>query len=333
MNIVVGEEVKEKKLTLSLKEVPWDEAMNTILEGNNLRKLKHGENTILVTTSENFKKILDDENKAKLDTIKLEQEELKAEEQRQKVGKVLWINRQFQIKNVDVKLVEDLILSTIEKEKKIASERGINRAGQSETTITIATRRQGGDVSIISIPHTNTLIARGTERDLDYIEDLIKSIDQPVSQVMIEARIIEADANYTRDIGLRWGGGAALGNTLCPFAGTVRGGEAGVQGSNYAVNLPLATTSQAFGGLGFAFASTNLNIDVRIQAMEQQGRGKTISSPKILTLDKKKASIEHTQEIPITIKDALGLVTTEWKNAGLRLFVTPYIIARKKFRI
>ncbi len=119
VNIVVGDEVKEKKLTLSLKEVPWDEALNTILEGNNLRKLKRGEKTILVTTSENFKKILDDENKAKLDAIKLEQEELKAEEQRQKVGKVLWMTRQFQIKNVDVKLVEDIIMGYIEKEKKI----------------------------------------------------------------------------------------------------------------------------------------------------------------------------------------------------------------------
>ena len=60
VNIVVGDEVKEKKLTLSLKEVPWDEALNTILVGNNLRKVKRGEKTFLVTTSENFKKILDD---------------------------------------------------------------------------------------------------------------------------------------------------------------------------------------------------------------------------------------------------------------------------------
>ena len=118
VNIIVGDEVKEKKLTLSLKEVPWDEALNTILEGNNLRKLQRGEKTFLITTSENFKKILDDENKSKLDAIKLEQEELKAEEQRQKVGKVLWITRQFQIKNVDVKLVEDVIMGYLEQRKK-----------------------------------------------------------------------------------------------------------------------------------------------------------------------------------------------------------------------
>ncbi len=71
VNIVIGDEVKDKKVTLSLKEVPWDEAMNSILEGSNLRKLKRGEKTFLITTSENFKKILDDENKNKLDAIKM----------------------------------------------------------------------------------------------------------------------------------------------------------------------------------------------------------------------------------------------------------------------
>ncbi len=80
-------------------------------------------------------------------------------------------------------------------------------------------------MNIISVPHTNTLIAKGTERDLDYIEELIKTIDQPISQVMIEARIVEANANFTRDMGIRWGGAAAFGDTHAPFAGTVRGGE------------------------------------------------------------------------------------------------------------
>ena len=109
-------------------------------------------------------------------------------------------------------------------------------------------------MNIISVPHTNTLIAKGTERDLDYIEELIKSIDQPISQVMIEARIVEADANFTRDIGIRWGGAAAFGNTHAPFAGTVRGGVPELPGLPRIIMpsiCPLATTSTAFGGLGF----------------------------------------------------------------------------------
>jgi len=330
VNIVVGDEVKEKKLTLSLKEVPWDEAMNTILEGNNLRKLKRGEKTILVTTSENYKKILDDENKMNLDAIKLEQEELKAEEQRQKVGKVLWNTREFQIKNVDVKVVEDLIQGSIEKEKKIS----VDKQPGSDKVTTETTRTLGTNVNIISVPHTNTLIAKGTERDLDYIEELVKSIDQPISQVMIEARIVEADANFTRDMGIRWGGSSSFANASGPFAGTIRGGDAGGgTGSNYAVNLPLNALSSAFGGLGFSFASANLNIDVRIQAMEQQGRGKTISSPKILTLDNKEAIIRQGQKVPVTTRDQNNDFTTNYIDAALVLKVTPHISSTKKMRI
>jgi type IV pilus assembly protein PilQ len=333
VNIVVGDEVKEKKLTLSLKEVPWDEAMNTILEGNNLRKLKRGEKTILVTTSENFKKILDDENKAKLDAIKLEQEELKAEEQRQKVGRVLWGTRQFQIKNVDVKLVEDVIMGYIETEKKIGRD-DVIRGGDKK--ISSDTRISAGNVNIISVAHTNTMIAKGTERDLDYIEELVKTVDQPIAQVMIEARIVEASANFTRDMGIRWGGGASFADAHAPFAGTVRGGSAGASGTtdnNYAVNLPLAATSTAFGGLGFSFASTNLNIDVRIQAMEQQGRGKTISSPKVLTLDNKEAVIKQGQRVPVTTRTENNTFSTTYIDAALVLKVTPHISSSRKMRI
>lgn len=336
VNIVVGDEVKEKKLTLSLKEVPWDEALSTILEGNNLKQLKRGEKTILVTTSENFKKMSDDANKAKLDAIKLEQEELKAEEQRQKVGKVLWITRQYQIKNVDVKLVEDLIQGSIGKEKKISTDKepgGDRIVTQTETTRT----SPGANVNIISVSHTNTLIAKGTERDLDYVEELIKTIDQPISQVMIEARIVEASANFTRDMGIRWGGAAALADTHAPFAGSVRGGDAGATianpTNNYAVNLPLASTSTAFGGLGFSFAAANFNIDVRIQAMEQQGFGKTISSPKVLTLDNKKATIRQGQLIPVTTRDQNNSFSTSYKIAALELNVTPHISSTNKIRI
>jgi type IV pilus assembly protein PilQ len=331
-NIVIGEEVKDKKVTLSLKEVNWEEAFDSILEGNYLEKVIHGENTYLVTTKENFKKIMDDKNKSKLDEIKIVQEELKAEEQRQKVGKITWEKRQFQIKNVDVKLVEDIIQGSIEKEKKIASNK---EPGSQQTTVTETYKVSGANIHIMSIPHTNTLIARGTERELDYIEDLIKTIDQPVSQVMIEARIVEASANFTRDLGIRWGGASSFADTTAPFAGTIRGGDAGTgsTGSNYAVNLPLQATSTAFGGLGFAFASSNFNIDVRIQAMEQQGRGKTISSPKVLTLDGKEAIIKQGQSIPVTTRDQNNSFSTVYRDAALVLKVTPHISSSKKMRI
>lgn len=332
VNIVVGDDVKEKKITLSLKEVPWDEALDSILDSNNLKRIKRGEKTFLVTTSENYKKIQDDENKRQVEAIKREQEELKNEELRQKVGKVLWSTRQFQIKYVDVKVVEDLIQGSLEKEKKIASDK---QPGSERVTLTETTKILGSHVNIISVPHTNVLIAKGAERDLNYIEDLIKTIDQPIPQVMIEARIVEADANFTRDLGIRWGGAYAFANSSAPYAGTIRGGDAGQPGSNsnYAVNLPFTGTSAAFGGLGFAFASTNLNIDARIQAMEQDGRGKTISSPKVLTVDNKEAIIKQGQSIPVTTRDQNNSFSTTYKDAALKLTVTPHISSSKKIRI
>ncbi len=231
---------------------------------------------------------------------------------------------------MDVKLVEDLIQGSIEKEKKVSEGK---LPGSDKAILMERTTISGANVSIISVPHTNTLIAKGTERELDYIEELIKTIDQPISQVMIEARIVEANANFTRDLGIRWGGASSFGDTLAPFAGTLRGGEAGTAGSNYAVNLPLATTSTAFGGLGFAFASTNLNIDVRIQAMEQQGRGKTISSPKVLTLDNKEATIKQGKSIPVTTRDQNNTFSTIYRDAALVLKVTPHISSSKKIRV
>ncbi len=140
-----------------------------------------------------------------------------------------------------------------------------------------------------------------------------------------------------------WGfdgeGRASFADAHAPFAGTIRGGDASGGGpapSNYAVNLPLNAASSAFGGLGFAFASTNLNIDVRIQAMEQQGRGKTISSPKILTKDNTEAIIKQGAEIPVTTQSVVGGVvsfTTEYKDAVLELKVTPHISSSKNIRI
>ncbi len=192
-------------------------------------------------------------------------------------------------------------------------------------------------MNIISVPHTNTLIAKGTERDLDYIEELIKSIDQPISQVMIEARIVEANANFTRDMGIRWGGAAAFADTHAPFAGTVRGGDAGATWDYRVIIMPstcpLPLLQPPLEAWGSAFASTNFNIDVRIQAMEQQGRGKTISSPKVLTLDNKEAIIRQGQSIPVTTRDQNNTFSTVYRDAALVLNVTPHISSSKKIRI
>jgi type IV pilus assembly protein PilQ len=331
-NILVGDDVKEKKVTLTLKDVTWQEALNAILDSVNLVKIDHGPNTYLVITAESYAKKLEEAKKNREAKRKEEQEELKNEEQRQKVGKVLYLTKNFQIKNVDVKVVEELIQGSLEREKKIAS----GQPGGPTVSQTEITKVIGTNANIISVPHTNTLIAKGSERDLDYIEGLVKAIDQPISQVMIEARIIEANANFTRDLGIRWGGTYPFANASGPYAGTIRGGISGTTADPTvsAVNLPFTTAVPAFGGLGLAFATTNFNIDARIQAMEQTGRGKTLSSPKVLTLDNKKAIIKQGQAIPVTTRTENNTFSTTYKDAALTLEVIPHILASgKKMRV
>ncbi|MEW6184465.1 MAG: type IV pilus secretin PilQ [Thermodesulfobacteriota bacterium] len=329
VNILINDEVKEKKITLSLKEVDWEEAFDSILETYNLKKRIQNDRTFLVIPSELAKKMDADEVKHRQDKAKMRQEELKTEELERKAPDQ-WESREIQIKNVDAKSVEEIIQTTLEKERKIVGEKGTG------TTITETIKPPTGvNVLIISVPQSNTIIARGPIKELDYIEELIKKIDQPISQVMIEARIVEADANFTRDLGIRWGGGVTFADANSPFAGAIRGTESGGTGAgnNYAVNLPLAATSAAFGGLGFAFASTNFNIDVRIQAMEQQGRGKTISSPKVLTMDNQPAYIKQGQSIPVTTRDPNNAYSTVYRDAALVLKVTPHISSSKKIRV
>jgi type IV pilus assembly protein PilQ len=336
VNIVVGDEVKEKKITLSLKEIPWDEALNSILDSNNLKKLEQGERTYLVVNSETYKKFQDEKIKSRSDELKNELENLKNEELRQKLGKVPWVTRQFQIKNIDVKFIEDKIKEVEEKEALQAGKTISGSTVGTGPSVSLEKTVRWTGVTLISVPHTNTLIVKGTERDVDYIGELIKAIDQPIPQVMIEARIVEAQTSFSRDLGVRWGGSYAFGNTSAPFAGTIRGGDAGIQGSNsnYAVNLPFTNTaSNVFGGLGIAFAGTNFNLDARLQAMEQEGRAKIISSPKILTKPDNEATIKQGQSIPVTTRDQNNAFTTTYKDAALILSVKPQIASSKKIRI
>jgi type IV pilus assembly protein PilQ len=363
-NIIVGDEVKEKKVTLSLKDVPWDEALESLLVANNLKKIIRDGKSIVITTSESYGKLLDDENKRQKENRAGELEELQLEEHRQRIGKDLWKTRSFQIKHVDVADVQTILRDTERRDTSMAP--GISGAPPGSApgvtpgsgtlagllpgmgagggtppatgpgigglgTVSGAVISRGRSVTLISIPHTNTLVAKGTEKDLDYIADLVRIIDQPMSQVMIEARIVEASANFTRDLGIRWGGIFPFANASGPYAGTIRGGTS--DSGNYAVNLPIQTTSTAFGGLGFSFLSTNFNLDARIQAMEKLGHAKTISSPKVLTLDNKQATIKQGSSIPVTTRDQYGTFNTVYKDAALVLGVTPHIANSKLIRI
>ncbi|MGD0523511.1 MAG: type IV pilus secretin PilQ [Polyangiaceae bacterium] len=203
--------------------------------------------------------------------------------------------------------------------------------------------------SIAVDERTNVLIARDIGANLNYIEELIRSLDTQTAEVLIEARIVEATSKYQRDVGIQWGGdstfSAATGNptgVAFPSSVGVTGGNydnntptAGlspftrnVPTPNFAVNLPAAVGTGSGGALGVTLGSIDntLNLALRLSALESSGLVRIVSSPKIMVLDNKEARINQGTLIPFAQVSALGVQTT-FQEAKLQLLVRPHVTA------
>ena len=178
----------------------------------------------------------------------------------------------------------------------------------------------------------------------------MRNLDTQTSQVIIEARIVEARSTFVRQIGMQWGGtgfadtghgnptglvfphnigiggGATDGNT--PIAGLVPGPRSGTGAANpnFAVNLPAAVGTGSGGALGLTLGSVAgaFNLNLRLSAMESTGQVRILSSPRISTLDNNEASIEQGVSIPISVVSAQG-VQTVFVDAKLNLTVKPHV--------
>jgi type IV pilus assembly protein PilQ len=203
--------------------------------------------------------------------------------------------------------------------------------------------------SIAVDERTNVLIARDVAGNLNYIEELIRSLDTQTAQVLIEARIVEATSKYSRDVGIQWGGdvtfGPATGNptgVAFPSSINAAGGNydnntptAGVSPftrdvttPNFAVNLPAAVGTGAGGALGMTFGSIDniLNLSTRLSAAESSGLVRIVSAPRIMVLDNREARINQGTLIPFAQVSALGVQTT-FQEAKLQLLVKPHVTA------
>ncbi|RLC65167.1 MAG: hypothetical protein DRH97_08115, partial [Chloroflexi bacterium] len=168
---------------------------------------------------------------------------------------------------------------------------------------------------------TNMIIMTDVMDAIQRAGEVIKKLDVVTRQVIIEARIVEARADFSREFGIQWGFNHL--NTRSSSLGGPYGFSGGLA-NNMAVNLPAAS---ATGALNFTFArlgGTNLTIDATLQAMESRGIGKIISSPKVLTLDNKTAVIKQGTQIPYQTSEE-GTVSVTFQDAVLSLEVTPHI--------
>ena len=193
------------------------------------------------------------------------------------------------------------------------------------------------------------LIVRDVVANLNQIEQLVRSLDTQTPQVLVEARIVEATSTFSRDIGIQWGGdgtftragGNPTGLTF-PSDISVVGGASDAQtptsglsattrnvpNSNFAVNLPAAAGTGAGGALGFSLGSfaNAVNLNVRLTAAESTGVLRIVSSPRILTLDNREATIAQGTLIPYSQISAAG-IQTAFQEAKLQLRVRPHVTA------
>jgi type IV pilus assembly protein PilQ len=178
---------------------------------------------------------------------------------------------------------------------------------------------------------TNSLIAKDVPQNIADIQQLIKLLDLPTPQVLIEARIVQANTNFARDLGVQWGYSIkdAVGtNQFAINAGPGTGDAFGVQVPNFAVNLPASGSAGPVGNVGFTLGrltgSNPFNLDLRLSAGEAMGETKIISSPRVVTLDNREALIQQGDTIPFETISDKG-TQTEFVDATLNLTVTPHI--------
>ena len=291
-NIVVGDDVTGK-VTIRLRNVPWDQALELILRSKNLGKEEMG-------------------NIIRVAPLKQLEEEAKLREERKK-AQIRQEELVVQLIPVNYATAQDM--ST--RVKEVLSERG---------TVTVDTR-------------TNVLIVRDIASNISRARSLVQNLDTQTQEVLIESRIVEANTTFTKNIGVQWGGNAQMapgtGNPtglVFPYTAAARGGSSPASSAgtadtpNFAVNLPAPVGQGSGGAVGFVFGSAGgaVNLNLRLSALENQGSVKTISAPKVTTLDNNTAKISQGVSIPFSQVSAGGVNTT-FVEARLSLEVTPHI--------
>ncbi|WP_252271698.1 type IV pilus secretin PilQ family protein [Pseudomonas subflava] len=303
LNLVASDSV-QGNITLRLQNVPWDQALDLVLKTRGLDKRQIG-NVLLVAPA--------DEIAAR------ERQELEAKQQ---LAELAPLRR-------DVVQLNYAKASDIAKLFEDAGEQG-----------TLDKDMRG---KVIYDDRTNSIIAYLTQERIDELRRIVTQLDIPVRQVMIEARIVEANVGYDKSLGVRWGGairndkwryfgkdgGLGVededGYSCGPFAGRctlpVTDGENGGNPVPFVDMGALEATS----GIGIGFISDNAILDLQLSAMEKTGNGEVISQPKVVTSDKETAKIVKGTEVPYQEASSSGATTVSFKEAALSLEVTPQI--------
>ncbi|MCU4322834.1 type IV pilus secretin PilQ [Acinetobacter schindleri] len=313
INMVAADSV-QGNITLRLKEVPWDQALDIVLKTKNLDKRRNGNVIWIAPVSE---------------LIKAEEEEAKALAQSVKLAPI-----QTEYMQLSYAKAADI-------EKLITQNKGSSGSNSSSSDDKGTLLSSRGSISVDS--RTNTLIVNDTQPFIDKIRNMVDLLDVQVKQVMVEARIVRASTEFTKEIGVKWGilsqGITNNNNLLVGGSDTTLWDlrdpqESDLGGYTYDIqrpdnlNVDLGVANPA-GRIAFGLISlSDFMLDLELSALQADGYGEVISTPKVLTADKQAAKVSSGTQIPYQSSEGGGanaVSTTEFIDATLSLDVTPSI--------
>ncbi len=304
-NIVVSDTV-QGNVTLRLRNVPWDQALDIVMTTKGLDMRQNG-NVIMVAPAEEI---------AARETADLE--------------------AQLAISELEPVYSEFLQVNYAKAADLAAL---INAGGGGSSMLS-----ERGSLGVDD--RTNTLLVQDTAERLQNIRRMVRTLDVPIKQVLIESRIVVVNDDFSRDLGVRLGVtafnesntglttisgtgagtdtmiGSALDNLADPLNGTVFPIELPTLSNRYNVNVPIA---DAAGRFALAILENDYLVDLELTALEAEGRGEIVSTPRVITANQSEATIKQGVEIPYQQAASSGATTIQFKEAVLELVVTPQI--------
>lgn len=289
LNLVASDTV-QGRITLRLDNVPWDQALSLVLKTKGLDKRQVG-NVLMVAPA--------------AEIAERERQELTTKKQLEELAPLR--TEYIRVRYANAKEMFELFRGEPgQRSGGGGSGSGTSGRGGSQSTGSVLSERGQAIVD----ERTNSIIITDTADRIEAFKRLVDQIDIPIRQVMIEARIVVANTDFRRELGVRWGAGG-----INQSSDTITEAEGSV---NLAANNPA-------GSLSLGILTDNEFLDLELSALENTGFAEIVSQPKVITGDKQRATISSGTEIPYQEASASGAATTSFKEAVLKLDVTPQI--------
>lgn len=297
-NVILSPEV-EGSVNIRMMDVPWNQAMEIILSNNALGRECFGENIVRIAT----KIVLGQEDAARV----AEKQREVAERLNQRDSEDL-VTEVVRVDNADITELSTSLVAL--------------RSARTEARITVDTR-------------TNTLILNDLRQHVDDMLEAIRILDIPTPQVLIEAKIVDISKTYVQELGIQWGlNGDLVNQQGGAFITGSANANTATDGSRFLVDLAQTNKIQAgdVSGIDLAMGSLfrgGLDLNLRLEALETNGKARVLSSPKVTTADNKESTIKSGSQIPYQVTSAEGN-SIQFVDAELSLKVTPHVTSDNK---